>query len=310
MTSLSLPPCLARRVRLAATALAVLLAVPGQCADGPAKAADEGMPAVLRGIPQATGACRVGDGGVPLHSALGGAKPDFGCGVLVATARQLLQRPDAVMVDMRPVTEFEHYHVDGAIQASLSDLTSKPYWRDKAVLLMGNGKSERELYSACATLKKSYKEVVVVRGGMPMWLGSGAAVAGRAPSASALVRLAAPELWLETQNEGTLVVLSKSQSALQADIAFARPLPETSASAIIEVIDKRRKAMKKAPLSAIVLVAEADFSDDKIAALQRSLPAPLLVYTGGRDAYKQQMKTQNAIWLAHTKGPKQLGCGQ
>ncbi|HEY0065194.1 MAG TPA: rhodanese-like domain-containing protein [Telluria sp.] len=301
---------ISRSMRIAGAAVLLLLAAPGQCADTPPKAADDGMPAILKGIAQATGACRVGDGGPALHSALGGAKPDFGCGVLVATARQVLQRPEAVAIDLRPAGEFEHYHVDGAIQASLSDLTSKPYWRDKTVLLMGNGKSERELYSACATLKKTYKEVLVLRGGVPMWLFSGASVAGRAPAPSALVRLAAPELWLETQNEGTLVVLSKSQSALEADIAFARPLPETSAAAIIEVIDKRRKANKKTPLSAIVLVAEADFSDDKIVALQRSLPAPLLVYTGGREAYKQQMKTQLAIWLAHSKGPKQLGCGQ
>lgn len=301
------------KIRMNAGAAVTLLALAALHAsalgaDKPAKVQD--MPAVLKGIPRATGVCRpetvsVGDlGGVPT------AKPDFGCAIPVSAMPAAMQRPETVLIDVRPAAEYGAFHIEGALMASLADLRNKPYWRSKNVILVGTGKAETELYSACAALKQTYKHVQVLRGGMPAWLAAQGPVLGRAPSAQHIVRLSPAEFWLETQQADNLVVLDKQQAALQSDVAFSMVLPDTSAAAIKTVMGQRSRGLKTKDLSSVVLVAGAGFSDQQVASLQNALaPVPLLVYSDSRDAFRAQVKLQKAIWLARTNGPKQLGCG-
>ena len=65
-------------------------------------------------------------------------------------------------------------------------------------------------------------------------------------------------------------------------------LPQTTAAAIRATLDRRRKALKAAPLASVILAADAAISDQQIAQLQRAmLPIPVLVYTDTRDAFAQ-----------------------
>jgi rhodanese-related sulfurtransferase len=292
------------------TACALLLGAASAGALAETPAANRDMPKVLEGITQASGACRKSEPGYTASSAAE-PKPDLSCALPAKGVAPLLRRADTVLIDVRGAAEYQAFHIDGALEASLSDVRNKPYWRGKTVVLVGSGKGERELYAACARLKKSHKGMFVLRGGMPAWLTDGHPVQGQAPAPAQMVRLTAPQFWLEGQQEDNLVLLAKEQAALLPDIAMSRVLPQVSAAAIQHVIGQRRTALGNAALGAVVLAAPVDFSDQQLLELQKELaPVPLLVYTGTRDAYRTQMTIQKEIWLAHERGPKQLGCGQ
>lgn len=301
--------CLSRHgARAVFSALAWLALSSAAMAAGQA-AANERLPKALDGIARATGECRVEPGQEAAGSALG-VKPDLSCGMPVSGVKAVLQRPDSVLIDVRGARDYEASHIEGALQASLADVRSKPHWRGKTVVLAGSGKAESELYQACATLKKSFKQVVVLRGGMPAWLAAGEPVLGRAPAAAHMMRLSVADFLLESQHGDNLIVLDQQQAALQSDIPFSMVLPDPGAGAIKNLIEQRNRALKSGGPAAVVLATGTAWSDAQVAALHLALaPVPLLVYSDTRNAFRAQQRTHKAVLLAQTRGPKQLGCG-
>lgn len=269
------------------------------------------MPEALKGIRQASLACRSAD--LPAAAAAGiPARPDMRCAIEVSTVQQKMQRPGTVLIDLRTAADYEAYHINGAMQASLADLHSKPYWREKTTLLVGNGKAERELYAECARLKQmGYKDVGVLRGGMPAWLAASQPVLGQAPAPSQLGRLAAAEFWQESQSRDNLVILSPEQATLRTDLASAVVLPRLDVEAMRKAVKQRTGGNKDTMLAAVIVVAEASTPLQQVEQIRRALqPLPVLIYTDTHKAFTQQMAVQKAIWTAQARGPKQPGCGQ
>jgi rhodanese-related sulfurtransferase len=269
------------------------------------------LPESLKSIRQATGVCHKDDLPPGLAPLIQDVKPDMSCAVTGAALADLQRRPETVLLDLRQDSDFAAFHIPGALNPTLSDLHSKPYWRNKTTVLAGNGKAERELYSECARLKQlGYKDVKVLRGGVPSWLASGQPVSGRAPSPVQAATLSAAQFWLESQNPDNLVVLDKDQGALQNDVPFSMVLPGMTAKAIGVAVEKARTALKHAPLAAVVIVTGSRLPDDQAAALQHALlPMPTLFYAEGHAVFRRQVAVQKAVWQAQAHGPKLPSCG-
>jgi len=293
------------RLRRAALAACVLSALQ---AGAPAAGADNGIPEALKNIPHASGVCRKDDGPAGTAYAAGTTAADLGC----AAGPAVLQRPGALLADVRQSAEYASYHIGGALNVSLGDLHSKPYWRSKPVVLIGSGKAERELYMECTRLKqRGYKDVSVLRGGMASWTAAARPLAGRTPSLAEATRLSPEEFWQEGQDPDNLVLLSKGQAGLQGEVPFAMVLPAVSAAEVRTIVERRRKEMKNAPLASVILASDESVPVAELEAMQRALlPIPVLVYSGGRAALTRQVAVQKAVWLAQAQGPKQPACGK
>jgi rhodanese-related sulfurtransferase len=291
-----------RRGALAVLALAALQ--PG----APALGADNSMPEALKNIPRATGVCHRDDGPTGTTYGAGATVADLGC----AAGTAALQRPGVLPADVRQGAEYASYHIDGALNVSVGDLRSKPYWRNKPVVLIGSGKAERELYMECTRLKqRGYKDVSVLRGGMAAWIAAAQPLAGRTPSLAEASRLSPEEFWQEGQDPDNLVLLAKGQAELQGDVPFSAVLPAIGAAEVRAVVERRRKETKNAPLASVILASDGSVTSAQIEALQRALlPIPVLVYAEGRAALTRQMGVQKAVWLAQAQGPKQPACGK
>ncbi|MGZ5030853.1 MAG: rhodanese-like domain-containing protein [Methylobacter sp.] len=193
---------------------------------------------------------------------------------------------------------------------SESRFPSKTFLRGKSVVLIGNGKAERELYSDCRQLKSNgFKQVRVLRGGMPGWLVSGQPVLGQSPTSAQLTRLTPSDLWIESRFVSNLVLVVAGQEALQKQIKESVLIPDEKPKTIQAAIDKRLKRSKSGPVAAVVLVTgkETDFQTLS----QAIKPVPLLVYSETADAFARQLTQQAAVWTAQAQGPKQpSGCGR
>lgn len=305
--------CRIATVRMAAMFAVVVLGA--QCRPGGAGQLSTGIevPEALKHIRPASSVCRK-DEAAPAGSVQApglAIEPDYACAIdagAVPTSRE----QNSVLVDVRPAFEFDVFHIEGSVNASAAELHGKPYWRGKDVVLVGNGKAERQIYLECARLKRlGYQKVSVLRGGIPAWLAAGLPVAGLSPSLRQLTRLNVSEVMVETMDRSNLVILGKGQDALQTRIPFAVTIPEATAAAVRAVVSHRRKAMKNAPLASVILVPDSGMSEEQIERIQRAVqPVSLLVYTDTQDAFHMQLATQQAVWGAHARGPTMPACGR
>lgn len=277
-----------------------------QMADGNA------LPQALKNLKPATGKCLQDDVGSYSGSVVGGeVSPDLTCMASVTEVLGLIDKSGAVVADLRSPSEFGAFHIDGAINLTAAELHAKPYWREKLVVLVGNGKAEMELYRECSRLKQmGYRRLRVLQGGMPSWLGRELPISGRAPAAAQLVRLSATELWGESRNGLGLVLLDPAHAALQSDLPGSQVLRQMSASELRAAISRSKRKKSAPPLAALIAVAQPPLTDDQIREFQQSVaPLPLLVFAETRDAYTRAMVNQKAIWKAQARGPKRPGCG-
>ena len=297
--------------RIAATVLSLSLLGPA-CVSGQVTRGDR-IPEALKSVPAAVGACRSTDPvGPRVPSRQTPLTPAATCAAASPNAVAEFAQRGAVLIDVRPRTDYQAFHIAGSLNAGTAEIGSKPYWRDASVVLIGNGKAEGELVSQCARLKQSgYRQIQVLRGGLPAWLGSGQAVLGNAPTVGQQTRLAAAEYLLESRDPDNLLLLDKEQASLGSEMPVALGLPETTAATIGAALErKRRKSSASGRGATVVLAIPGNVTDDQVAGLQRALlPVPLLVYAEGRDAVTKQQKVQKAMWSAYDRGPKQLGCG-
>jgi rhodanese-related sulfurtransferase len=294
------------RLTLACVSLLLSGAVGAQMTDG------NSLPQALKDIKRATGKCLRDDVALqPGTAATLASTPDLTCAATVAEVAELMGKPETSVADLRLATEFHAFHIASATNLTSAELHGKPYWRNKTLILVGDGKAEAELYRECSRLKQTgYRQVRVLQGGMSSWLSQGKPVIGRAPAATQLVRLSAAELWAESQNGLGRVLLDPAQAEMRADLPGAQVLPQTSAAALQAAVSTGKGKKKAASLALVTLVALPTLTDDQIRQLQQAVaPLPLLVYAGTRDTYVRAMASQKAIWHAQERGPKRPGCG-
>ncbi|AOX99678.1 rhodanese-like domain-containing protein [Jeongeupia sp. USM3] len=236
-------------------------------------------------------------------------KPDLSCAIAPTELSPMLGRPELTLIDVRLRADYDAARIDGAMNLSVTDVRTKSFLRDKLLVLIGSGKSERELYVACAELKgQGFKQVKVLRGGMPAWWSLQRPPGGEPGAGQQVTPLTATELWAESQFDANLILLATSDAAMQRVLPAATRLPNDQSATVRAALDKKRKA-KQSPLG-VVLVLPPNASGTLIAQIREGIqPLPLLVYTGSAAQYSQQIAQQKAIWAAQERGPKKLGCG-
>jgi len=299
-----------RRPAWIASALLLAMAPAGSQTLRPGSA----LPDALKDVKPSTGICRRDDFTAPGSAALRGAaepRPDLACRLGVDQWARLAGEPQTTLVDVRSAPERELATLDGALPLTAAQLAGKPFLKDKTLVLLGNGKAERELYVACSTLKaQGFRDVRVLQGGMPAWLASGRPVLSRNALANEVPHLSAPELWLESHFDANLVLAVPGQARVQAALPQARVIANAGLPAIQSALAAQRKATKNRAVAAVVLVVAPEMPAADLLALRSALaPLPLLVYADGADAYARQMKQQQQVWTAQARGPKQPACG-
>jgi rhodanese-related sulfurtransferase len=270
------------------------------------------LPEVLKDIKSAAGTCRRDDNvsdasSMPTKAEV---KPDFGCAKSPVEALALSKQTDTLLVDLRLSEPYQAFHIENALNLNVTDLLNKPYWYSKTVVLIGDGKAEREMYRTCAHLKQSgYKQVYVLRGGMPLWLTHKLAISGRPSPTLQLSNLTAAEFWLESQRVENLVLLDKKRNSMHRDLSLSVFLTNITGEDIKLAVASRRKESKHSP-TAVVLVTDSSITEAQLQQFQQTiLPTPLLVYSDTHDKYLNHVTVQKAIWAAQARGPKLPGCG-
>jgi rhodanese-related sulfurtransferase len=303
--------------RLTWGTLFILLACGNAQAQNPLQQGGE-LPEALKGIAPAGASCRRDDANDTISSLQNSATMppakstalDLGCARAPQEIAAWLSRPETLLIDLRPPAQYQVFHVQDAINLSLSHITTKPYLRNKTLVLMGSGKAEAEVYRGCHRLKKAgYPNVFVLQGGMIAWQLAGYALQGKPPiTPDDLLRLSIAEFWKEAQaSEKNLILLEKGQEAFQTLLPDSMLLKQSTPDALRASLAGIRQ---RQPLTGVLLIASPDITPNHLREMRQAAhPLPLLLYTGSKAEYSAYAAQQEAIWSAHALGPKRPKCG-
>ncbi|MDD2740495.1 MAG: rhodanese-like domain-containing protein [Methylomonas lenta] len=270
----------------------------------------------IKNIKPASGMC-IADKAMAVesnHSDIGyseSVKPDLSCAILASQLSTIVSNDkNLVLVDTRKKQDFTDYSIAGAMNTSVSDIKNKMFLRDKSVVLIGDGKAERDLYLSCAELKKmAFKDVRVLRGGMPTWLSGGYPVIGKIPQLDQLGVLTSLELWSESQYDENLIVIDHVKKEFQHELNTNNLINSLTLTNLKKTIEKRRSVLSSEYFSSLIIITTTNLANNNLAKLRKDLvPIPTLVYLGTLEEYKLQLSQQKAVLLARDRGPKKPGC--
>ncbi|MCE4554278.1 rhodanese-like domain-containing protein [Roseateles cellulosilyticus] len=272
-------------------------------------------PAGVEDFQPAAAMCRIDD----LRSDAAGnaagvadAVADVGCLLAPAQVAALQEKGNPVVADLRGADAYAVSHLPDAILLSPVELRTKPYWKDRTVVLVGSGKGERQQLQLCSALRAGgHANVYVLRGGMAAWGRDARPEAGRPADLDSRAWLTAGELFIETQDPAALLLVPPSQSAVRTVLGAGQPLDDEVADVqrAEVVVRKALKAVRTAP-ARVVLVAPRSWSGADLDALARKLlPLPLLAYRDGASAVDEFVRGHRAGLVALARGPKVPRCG-
>lgn len=253
-------------------------------------------PAAIRGLPQNGGACHRNDANSGLDVIRGDDQLELNCLITPVEMQEQLKAGRALAIDTRSASQRTASHPSGAIDLGPDELRSKKYLASRMLILIGDGKSQRELISACTKLRREgFRQTRVLQGGFPGWVLQGGMATGTDPVPPGAPTLSAVELWAESQFESNLVLLIRSASAFATELPGATTgIPDIRLETIKREVDRWRSANKRSFLSSVILVGDAE---DKVELerLRKGLqPIGLLIHGGTVDDFKRQMHVQNA----------------
>ncbi|WP_418119364.1 rhodanese-like domain-containing protein [Variovorax sp. 350MFTsu5.1] len=273
---------------------------------------DSGLPPILRDIPQSGSMCKIER--PPGATQSGGERVGDGlesvCALPTSGARAFLQQSGATVIDTRHESDFLQFQIANAIRLDAASVRLKTYLRNKPLLLVGDGKSDRELYGACGQLRaQGFKSVQVLMGGMAGYIAKGLPMSGSgAPDAFEAARLDPAQLWAQSLfPEGMVIAVNSPASA--ALLPLALRVADAAPQAVAGAVERRRKGQKSV-LANVTVVFDGALSEAMFRQYSQAVaPTPLLVYTDGAAALKGFLRSQEAAWAAHARGPKQPRCG-
>lgn len=272
------------------------------------------VPDALKAIPAAGAVCRRDDAAAPsadLRESQTIKTLDLSCAISAQEAARLLEKPGSSLIDLRSSAEYLAWHAPNSMNLTLTEVLTKPYLRDKLVVLMGSGKLEADSLHACMRLKQDgFRQVFVVRGGILGWMQHGYATQGNAPMLSNALKITSGELWAASQFVENRIFLDVDRSSMRTLLPSATVLG-TDAIDALRFSSNRKADKKKIPsVMGLILVTDPEITENRIRAIQQAmLPNPLLIYSGLDSEYRAFIDQQKAVLSAHARGPKKLGCG-
>lgn len=272
------------------------------------------VPDVLKAIPAAGAICHRDDAAATLadlRETQITKTLDLSCAISAKEAARLLEKSGSSLIDLRSPAEYLAWHAPNSINLTLTEVLTKPFLRDKLIVLMGSGKLEAESHHACIRLKQEgFRRVFVVRGGILGWMQHEYATQGNPPMVYDAFKMTPGELWAASQFVENRIFLDVDRSFMRTLLPSAALLSTNATDALRSAVNRKADKKKTTPVMGLILVTSPEVTGDRIRELQQAaLPHNLLVYAGSELEYSTFVDQQKAMLIAQFRGPKKLGCG-
>lgn len=198
----------------------------------------------------------------------------------------------ATFVDVRPEKNARDLRLPHALQIPRAELRTKTFLKREPLVLVGSGKNDVELASACIDLKKTgFIKLNVLAGGLRTWQAGGKELVGDARALNEIYFVSASEAHSLAAAKATIVLTgekkdSKQEQAialLKTNITYARDVPEL-----------RTKASE--PYLPLVIAPADQLEADKwLSMIKEAGLTKVVILRGGLAAYKRFLAEQESI---------------
>jgi rhodanese-related sulfurtransferase len=227
----------------------------------------------------------------------------------------MARKGELLMVDTRHESAFEQYRIPGSFNIPLSFVKTKAFLKERAFVLVNEGRSTSVLEDACRELRAAgFKRAAVLRGGLSGWRNGKGVIEGDLLAQRELTRMPPAEFAEEAGYGDWLIasVASVASRELEKFLPKAVPLPDAKddsrfAAALRAAVAKRTRK----DIDLKVLVVDDDGS--RIERLEGLVPAgtatQVVFLEGGLAGYRKFWTEQAAIWAALDRSPRRPRCG-
>jgi rhodanese-related sulfurtransferase len=217
-------------------------------------------------------------------------------------AVQLAELPGVMLVDVRRAQDFARYHIPGSINIPAFALKTKPFLRERTVVLVDDGRRPRRLEVTCRDLRRrGFRQVHVLHGGLRAWRHALGPLTGDELARAELGRLTPADLVLEQDQARWRAVnlTGGDASPLSEVFDISDPPNEERKGSVADVLREAVETeLRRFGSSRDVLLVAAD--DERDTEFARQLAArdwPQVYYlAGGLAGYRDHLARQQDIW--------------
>jgi rhodanese-related sulfurtransferase len=198
-----------------------------------------------------------------------------------------------VLIDVRPATRFEQYHIPGSLNISLHAIRSKAYLKSKPVVLVNEGFVIAPLAHACQALNKAGFKATILAGGLVAWKHKGGRLIGD-PFAQNQVNRVSPRIFGQEKASGGLLIVDASAPAypgFRQLTPTARHLPLLENREAVRTLKKIIKTTGKDPFARLIVITSTGQENDRIQRrLARDGIHEAFFLEGGLQAYEMHLQ--------------------
>lgn len=231
---------------------------------------------------------------------------DVGCYVSTRTIPAATE--SISLVDVRPAAEFERFHIDGSTNIPLHAIKTKPFLRQKTIVLVGRGAVQLPLEEQCARLKADGYRVSVLSGGVKAWKENAGSFFGAVPDVLSLSTISASELYEATHTEKWLIVVSKAERPVAKHASVVAMTIDPANRVLAERNLQKLKALQTAKGARVVIANANGENYQPIEQLVRKAGLRDVWYlAGGTRSYADFIAQHNAM-LERLDNPTRRRC--
>ena len=233
-------------------------------------------------------------------------------------ARQAIQqagKSELLLVDVRPLREYERYRIAGSLNMPLTFVKTKPFLKNRPFALVNEGRDSAQLEAACQELRaQGFARATVLQGGLSAWRRAKGALDGDALAQRELTRMHHAE-FADEGNYADWVVVSIASAPpkdVQALFPQAVSVPATDeADKLVAAVKSAvaRRTRKGAEPKVLVVDDDGTRYDRIEAAMTAALAQNVFFLDGGVNGYRKFWSEQATIWAAAAKPPRKPACG-
>jgi rhodanese-related sulfurtransferase len=203
----------------------------------------------------------------------------------------LKKRQEILFVDVRDRGAFDRFRIPGSMHIPLYALKTKPFLKDKPLVLISEGYPNLALEQTCDGLRAvGFAKTSILNGGLRSWIQKKGSVEGGAFAALEVSRVSPKHFFAQKESPGWLVIALSGSAAGSSSTMIPRAIalpwegnPREFASALKAVISSKPGSQQ---LSILICNEKGEKYESIERAVQREAIRNVFYLKGGLEAYR------------------------
>lgn len=235
--------------------------------------------------------------------------------------QKLKQKKRIFLVDIRHEAEFNKFKIPGSINIPLAFIKTKPFLKQKPIVIVHKGFGYEEMIKETRTLKENGFDIKILEGGLLAWKHKGGDIVGDPFSQKEINRMPASAFFMEKDHEEWVIInaCSKPSETVNTIIpkAVHLPMPQYDEKAgqgvqpvfsDKNVLEQNLAVLKNNPMMSVIIFNETGNDYDQLEYnINKAFEHKVFFLEGGIEAYQRFLNFQTLANKPKSERIKETG---